>query len=1236
MNKFFAASNTTVSITDSSGITLTDCQLMWPAVRTGTASQILQLSRCSDVTTTRLNLIGGYFTFSGSNYTITDTKYADSSTGGTVTGQSSWGVICGLNQTGPVDTVTVSGFLLFSTSAPPTLSLVAVNQGSTNIKIRNIGTSASPLDLNNLCASAVNPQFATGTQRDVLIQRVYVSNTTNGLVDTISAFNGIVVENCSGDYSDNQSLTGRNINLKSLRSNINTGVNSANIGTHFVDYYTSTTAGNIALLFNDPSPETTSYVTTISGTPEFNGAGLLKIGTVGDSIEYEWNYQIHGHTSFTKAVPTANVGSPQNWWLQYKIDTGSGYSALKNLWLYKTGGGGSNGSFNVTMTSTTDVAVGDYVFGTNIGTNAKVTSITNSTTVVVDVANSGTVSGTLKFCHLPSETISPAGFGLKVRITCTTADTSTWQYLKIATDTTITDQQNNLYPLDVIDVTMQNLEANSTYRIYNDTDATELATGSSVSGGNVTEQFELGSGKTISFRIGGEQNILFTTSGVTTSSGLSVYVSQIGDNFRTVSNTTALAYSGITVVGNTSVTISGTRTIQELYEYLMAWQQQSGDLQYAVPISTADGATFIINTTNYTWSVTGSLTGLSDTLSGFTAAMVGTGGFFEDATGAIWEASGDKYSASHFYINVKNNSSNANIQDAIVSYIETTTNTDKTYNTSRTLGGVLTNSSGNAEGYAVWKKNSTTYSGHKQLVGEYNYDWSSIPVTVTGVSLGTSSSYTGIRLVPDNEVVLSKASALAITGITINTSSKIADLNDKSNQNGYDNLKARQARANDIETGIPGYLSFYTSGLIIDYDGSFYNGISTWEYRNQLNSAGLGTWKTGIINLDTPGDINLDYNAVTFKYSTAGTYDHRNEVMDGAIVLTNSSGGAVVVQLDTGVSYTNSGPSITVDASVAVDVTLNCADSSGNATNFTTGTRVQIYNISGASADAWTSSTLYTEGDKVLRTSGVGTESGAGLWYECTAGGTSSGSEPTWNTTLDGTTTDGGVTWTTRPIEMYNDAPGAVTYITVNYTYIASSTIRFRIIAVNGITNAEAYQQTTGSVSVTGLSTSITQSSNTIYMANNINGSLVTECSISSNGIDIFVDDPDNVTTAQRIYAWYQYYLTTAAGIRDSSDLIVAADQTHYTFDNTLQIKNLDTSNPLNITGANIVPASGNATNVFDLSNGASIAINFNRVEGFAYSSGSGLSPEEHNQLLAIPTTTPTAGLTLGQFIALK
>jgi hypothetical protein len=57
---------------------------------------------------------------------------------------------------------------------------------------------------------------------------------------------------------------------------------------------------------------------------------------------------------------------------------------------------GTSGSYDITVSSSTDVVVGQSVYGTGVGTGAVVTAI-NGLVVTVDVANSGTVSGTGTF-----------------------------------------------------------------------------------------------------------------------------------------------------------------------------------------------------------------------------------------------------------------------------------------------------------------------------------------------------------------------------------------------------------------------------------------------------------------------------------------------------------------------------------------------------------------------------------------------------------------------------------------------------------------------------------------------------------------------------------------------------------------------------------------------------------------------------------------------------------------------
>lgn len=209
--------------------------------------------------------------------------------------------------------------------------------------------------------------------------------------------------------------------------------------------------GRVAIQMNEATAETTDQVTLTNGAA-FTSAGSLYMPAINDQVDFICPYSIRGHSSFPVAQAVMAGGTIANYDTSYSLDDGATYS---NLHYPRAGGGGSNGSTNVTMTSTTGVAAGDYVFGTNIAPNAKVSSITNSTTVVVDIANTGTVSGVLTFNHLPSETVADAtvGFPLRLRIKTTTTNATAITSLYFYTTST-TAARAATYPLDTVTVTV--------------------------------------------------------------------------------------------------------------------------------------------------------------------------------------------------------------------------------------------------------------------------------------------------------------------------------------------------------------------------------------------------------------------------------------------------------------------------------------------------------------------------------------------------------------------------------------------------------------------------------------------------------------------------------------------------------------------------------------------------------------------------------------------------------------
>jgi len=178
---------------------------------------------------------------------------------------------------------------------------------------------------------------------------------------------------------------------------------------------------------------------------------------------------------------------------------------------------------------------------------------------------------------------------------------------------------------------------------------------------------------------------------------------------------------------------------------------------------------------------------------------------------------------------------------------------------------------------------------------------------------------------------------------------------------------------------------------------------------------------------------------------------------------------------------------------------------------------------------------------------------------------------------------------TTGDVEIYNDIVNDVELI-YPYTYVSRITLGVRV-KYTDASSAYLMYETTGAFSSAGASFTANQVVDSVYASNSVDGSSVTECSVSGATVRIYVDDPDNSTNFQRIYNWYQNVLFTEAGINDQSpSYFYAISTVEYRFDPSMQLINEDTVNPLTIVGANIAPTSGSDP-IIDNTNGASTVI---------------------------------------------
>ena len=212
--------------------------------------------------------------------------------------------------------------------------------------------------------------------------------------------------------------------------------------------------------------------------------------------------------------------------------------------------------------------------------------------------------------------------------------------------------------------------------------------------------------------------------------------------------------------------------------------------------------------------------------------------------------------------------------------------------------------------------------------------------------------------------------------------------------------------------------------------------------------------------------------------------------------------------------------------------------------------RLQIYNVTAQTASAWASATVYTEGDKVLRSTGLGTEQTAGLYFVATTGGTSGGSEPTWDTTVENTTSDNTVTWTTFAI-LFTDADPVGTGFADSYTdgeeFIGGDTFRVRFAELNTTTSFKTFE-TTGIVSSSGFAVAVDAIADSVYASNAIDGSSTAVTDIytadyANNEIDL---DTNMDFTNPKSFAFVSFEQTTSQGMFQIWRIVTAIDSGNY------------------------------------------------------------------------------------------
>lgn len=192
---------------------------------------------------------------------------------------------------------------------------------------------------------------------------------------------------------------------------------------------------------------------------------------------------------------------------------------------------------------------------------------------------------------------------------------------------------------------------------------------------------------------------------------------------------------------------------------------------------------------------------------------------------------------------------------------------------------------------------------------------------------------------------------------------------------------------------------------------------------------------------------------------------------------------------------------------------------------------------------------------------------------------------------------------------------GVVTATTclIPIMHTVNKPIRLRVSYCSGSV-ANMFIELIQTLTVSGVMFELSNVADSVYGTNGIDGSTITGVTIDDFNLRV------NVNTGSvswgAIYAYNVYWLNTPEGIIDEGRFIEALDQAHYKFYG-FKIKNVsDPSVPLKLTGGfGVDSASGSIEDMIDYS-GGTIFCTPDNVVGFAYSTGSGLSVEEHNQVM--------------------
>jgi hypothetical protein len=425
-----------INITYSSNLTFTNIESVSVKVRTTTTFGI-SANSVANVT------ISGYkckgvqpFTLTNaSNWTITNVDHVDRVEGPTTaTASVNVVTISGCN-TITLDTLTFGENGQLANTQPYGNLLQSSSPPSTNVKIRNFGTRANPLNCGSSATFYPSGLYLAQTGDSYMkFQRIYLTGVRSTALGQVGAASqGMLFEDIYIGTFPTNTIAGRNAIARKIASaNASSVATSGASGCHWIDGFSSDAAGYIKWYAVTPTPESQDknylVVTPAMGTGYTYSSTGLSLDTLNDYAFSESQWMFIGHTGFQNAAPTAN-GTSTGYTYYYDLDIGNGF---RGTWTLATG------------------------------------------------------------ANLAAETIPSTGFKMRLKVLQTSSSTTlnSLNYVMFLTNTSPTAQQSAQYPLDTNTLTFTGLQTGSEVQCYVGTNpATSVLVGGTNSSSGSTFSF---------------------------------------------------------------------------------------------------------------------------------------------------------------------------------------------------------------------------------------------------------------------------------------------------------------------------------------------------------------------------------------------------------------------------------------------------------------------------------------------------------------------------------------------------------------------------------------------------------------------------------------------------------------------------------------------------------------------------------------------------------------------------